>query len=455
MKLKNLNLYHGIALLSLRQKMYFIITVALILRIMLFINNPKIFPGDGGAYHNTAVNLVKGNGYSSLPSAPFHYTVFREPAYPVFLAFIYAPVNIFHKIDYVNRDMIKNIYTGYHPEILIAKIIQILLSSFSIVLIFLTIRKFIEDKFSFLISICIAIYIPYAMESVLLLRECFSNFILICVNYFFVIQIINGFKTKHIAITAILIGISILNFQANIILIPFYLLLIFIHTKSLIKVTKYGSLTFLLAIGITLPWTLFVYSKYPDVRIFKTFGMSFTHEMKLYDEYLEYAYAKKIISQTQLHQLTDWGELSQLQFDRSFNGVYQKRVDSLNNIINKYTNNENGFSKNRIGKYFQYFILSTTGIRISNDYNLSRIIKVLLKLSGIIGLMVFFSRTYPMSFVLSSYLAVSWFIGDEQRRVVIIDLFIIVYSLLLIYYLYKSLMTKKLLKPSSVLIIRH
>ena len=183
--------------------------------------------------------------------------------------------------------------------------------------------------------------------------------------------------------------------------------------------------------------------------------MSFTYEMKLYDEYLEYAYAKKIISQTQLHQLTDWGELSQIQFDRSFNGVYQKRVDSLSNIINKYTNNEKGLSKNRIEKYFNYFILSTTGIRISNDYNLSRIIKILLKLSGIIGLIVFFSRTYPMSFVLSSYLAVSWFIGDEQRRVVIIDLFIIAYSLLLFYYLYKSLKSKKLLKPSSILIIRH
>ena len=451
MKLKVYKLYHSIGLLSLRQKILLIFIVALIIRGVLFINNYNRFPGDGFAYNNIAVNLIKGNGYSSLTSEPYPYTVFREPAYPIFLASVYGISNIFYKVDYIrNYDQEKLTFNDSHPEILFAKIIQVLLSSLSIVILFLIIKRFIKENIAFLITILIGIYIPYAYWSITIMRDCLMNFFLFLTIFSFVLQLQSGFRTKYIILTALLIGVTILNLQANLVLLPFYVVFTFLSTKSIKKSIYLGLLTIAIALLSTIPWTLFVYQKYPDIRIFKTFGSSFTQEMRLYDDYVYCAFDNGLITEKQSLSLIDWGELSKIQFDRSFKGIYKTRSDSISKVIISKTKDNNFFSK-YIRKTYIHNIELTLGLTYNEKFNINKGMKALLKIVGILGLILFFRKTYPMAFIMISYLAFCWLIGDDQRRILIIDVFFIVYSFLLVFYLFKSFKYKRFLSLSSVL----
>jgi 4-amino-4-deoxy-L-arabinose transferase-like glycosyltransferase len=445
-------LYSFIGLFTYRQKIFLIFIVALIIRSGLFINNYNCFPGDGFAYHNIAVNLIKGNGYSSLTSEPYPYTVFREPAYPIFLASVYSIPNIFYKVDYIRRyDRKNSTFNDIHPEIIFAKIIQILLSSISIVLIFFITKRFIREKLAFIIAILAGIYIPYAYWSVIILRDCLMNLFLLLTVYSFVLQVQNEFKTKYVFLTAFLIGVTILNLQANLVLLPVYIVLVLIKTKSIKKTICFGLLTAVIAILLTTPWTLFVYNKYPDIRVFKTFGSSFTQEMRFYDDYVFCASDNGLITEQQRQNLVDWGKLSKIQFDRSFKGIYKTRTDSISKIIIAKTKDNNFFEKYRWKNYINNTEL-TLGLTFNKKLTIQKVMKIMIKIIGLVGFVLFFRRTYPMAFVMISYLAFSWLIGDDQRRVIIVDIFFIIYSVLFILYILRSLKYRRFQELASVLV---
>ena len=73
---------------SCRKSILIILLLALVLRVVLVVNFPRI-AGDESRYTRPAVNLLAGNGFSSAVSAPYEPTEATVPLYPLFVAAVY------------------------------------------------------------------------------------------------------------------------------------------------------------------------------------------------------------------------------------------------------------------------------------------------------------------------------------------------------------------------------
>ncbi|HNB10381.1 MAG TPA: hypothetical protein PK754_12550, partial [bacterium] len=104
-----------------RRPMLLIGLIAFTLRLGLQeVYGVDVMPSDGLDYHNVAVNLVLGHGYSKDTQALHNPYFFREPGYPIFLSAIYFLYNLFDPVSYL--DSAQHVLND-HNEILWARFV--------------------------------------------------------------------------------------------------------------------------------------------------------------------------------------------------------------------------------------------------------------------------------------------------------------------------------------------
>ena len=108
---------------------------------------PRARWSDAGAYHNIAVNLVEGRGYSENGREP---TRVRTPTYPAFLAVVYT-------------------VTGPSPQA--AVVVQSLLGALTVYLVFLLTRRVFDHRAGLLAALIAAFYPALIYYDTRILRE--------------------------------------------------------------------------------------------------------------------------------------------------------------------------------------------------------------------------------------------------------------------------------------------
>jgi len=423
-----------------RKAGFLLFFIALITRlpILLFFDNNRISP-DGTGYHNIAVNLVKGNGFSNQQEEPYEKCYFREPGYPLFLAGIYSIVNIFHPVQYIDK-YDNNLHKpgDYYPEIVAAKLVQIVLDSISIILLFFILFKISNKKIAFLTALITGLFFNLAYSSVFILRESLVVFFLMILNYFFIKYIFNKKKYLWSILIGITIGLLILVFKIHVTILPVLFVLMLIHSKKLRESILHTSVITIIAIVIILPHCINVYRYYPDIRVFKTFGTSFTHEMSKYANAILKVEYYGILTKEEGNALLEWNKNSEEQFNKSFNGFYIAKTDSLNSLVNETLVSKRKFEI-LLTNFRKSFFLTKfgyeSGKNLLNSYGLIILIPLviyptLVGFMGIIGLLFFWKQylIYFLPFIV--YLTLFWLLGSEYRRMIILQPFLIFFGLL-------------------------
>lgn len=123
----------------MRKTIFFILTVAFLFRIFIIFCLPvRNFENSIQRYHDTAVNLVEGRGYSHFNSPPYYPTFLKPPVYSFFLA---------------------GIYKVFGASINIAKIAQAICDSLACLFLFLLARNYFSRGVAFSVM-CLAAICP-------------------------------------------------------------------------------------------------------------------------------------------------------------------------------------------------------------------------------------------------------------------------------------------------------
>jgi hypothetical protein len=409
------------------------------------------YPGniakDSSEYYNLAVNLVNGNGYSVATTEPFVPRFFREPGYPVFLA---AGLEVYKltggEVNYLTVNENSEFQT-IPDSITFLRGWQALLDSLSILLFFSLLNIIMLRKYAFLFSFILAIYFPITIYCTYILRECFVSFLFIlltyCIAKFLLIK-----KTKYFLWLSIISGITILTFRVYMVLPVFIFIFIYLYMKefkySIIKTLYCGVIIFL----ITLPWLFYVYTNYSDFRIIKTFGCSLTNELMNYANAVETQnyYAKRLPYSIDLQQ----GLPSKDQFERSFNGYYKTKTDSINKLVN-----EPFFTKRKMEKlgtalrktvFFNKIAPMDTSLAFKRSPVINGsliLITFVVGVIGCLGIILFYRRLFIISFSAFLHLPLFFVLGTEYRRSLPAQSFILLSCCVVLttifLYKYKSL----------------
>jgi len=415
--------------ISKRKAAVILFLVALVVRlsILVFFDHNQI-PGDATGYHRLAVNLVRGNGFSNQEQEPFEKYYFREPGYPVFLAGIYFIVNIFDPVQYIKQDSLKDHKLDtFYPEIVVSKIVQILLDSFGVVLLFFILAKISNIKIAFLTCMMTALFFNLAFHSVYLLRESLVVFLLLVLNLFYIKYLYSEKNYLWLTLMGITIGMLILTFQVHAVILPVLFILMWINSKKFKKSLIRTVMVSAIALIIIVP-----------------FGTSFTHEMLEYNRIISLLSRHNIISREEYYSMREWTKPSKIQFERSFNGYYSKKTDSLKKLIPTEYNSKSYKMKRKLKVYFNNFKKSVfltkigyfSGKDLINKYGPLIlfpliIFPALIGFSGLIGLVFFWKKylIYLLPFLV--YLILFWILGSEYRRMIIIQPFLIFFGILL------------------------
>lgn len=442
---------------------------ALTLRVSLIniYNQNKIFP-DGTGYHRLAVNLVKGNGYSNSSSAPFIQYYFREPGYPVFLAIIYKIYTIFGgQPESINDYNLSNYsYTDIHNEITLVKYFQAVLDSITLLIFYLSLLLIFKKKFAFFIVFILALYYPLAIHVTYILRETLQAFLSMVMVYSFM-NFLFLRKYKWLILFSVFWAFSNLTFQVSIILALFLFIFLLIYSKKIWYSVKVCFITGVIMLLVSSPWLIRTYNYYPDWRIIKSFGTSFTPEYRSYISALFKANYYSYISDEEFHKILMDEYINvpaKEKFNMSFNGKLKFKVDSINKFAN-----EPFISKRKVIKvmkcfknsWFSKFIIyeigwketkykfKIFGIKINNIKKLIEItLSFIIGLLSITGMIFYYRRIYPLLLIFTMYISVFFIIGTENRRMLPAQPFILMFSILAIFFIYFRFIKKNKTKDA-------
>ena len=424
----------------------FLFLVALVVRLLILatLDNNYISP-DGLGYHALAVNIAKGNGLSQQGAEPFEKSFFREPGYPIFLGGIYSIINLFHPVRYIqgfNRSTF--ILNDIYPEIIAAKIVQSILGAVSIVLVFLILLHLSNFKIAFWSGLISAIFVQLAFQNMFILRETLVMFLLLLLNWLYLKYLTGGRNILSLTSIGLLIGLLVLVFQIHIIIIPVFFLLTWILSKRLWFTLKHTAVVIAVTALVIAPHCINVYSYYPNIKVLKTFGTSLTHEQAAYIGAQRMAVAYGCMNS--VDGSAEWGLSSREQFDRSFNGYYLAKADSLNAMIptawalkhdlKKYAHNIKGS-----------VILSGVGYLEGSEFIAAYggfigypllLFPRAIGLLGILGLFVYGRKYLPYFLPFVTYVLLFWLLGSEYRRMIILQPFYVFFGILLCQYVYRK-----------------
>lgn len=422
----------------------FLISVAVRLIILISYDGNRVAP-DSVGYHRIAVNIVRGNGFSNQEGLPFEKSYFREIGYPYFLSGIYSIVNIFHPVQYIGNYN-NNTYTldKTYPEIIAAKGIQIILDSFSVVLLFFIFIEVASIELAFLTALITAVFFNLAVHSLYILRETLVMFLLLVLNLTYIKFISNSSKYRWLILMGIIMGLLILIFQVNLILLPVMFVLFIIKFKKFRKAFKDTVIVSLIVLSFILPNCIKTYNFCPDVRILKTLGTSLTYELIKYNKTLAFLKDINLLTEEDVNNMSDWEISSRTQFERSFNGYYAQKSDSLiRSVPSKFTKHSYILKRSLsvyISNFKKSFFLTKLGYESGQNlyamYGMLILIPLVLipSIVGFLGLagLFFFRKKYLIYFLpFISYSILFWLLGTEYRRMIVVQPYLIFFSILL------------------------
>ena len=408
---------------------------------------PTVVGPDTYGYYRSAVNLVKGNGYSNAEEPPFEPFFFREPVYSYFLASgLHFYKFLGGEVEYFNSPSDKDIPESIPQSLIFLKIWQALFESLGLIFFFLLINYKLKFWASAIVSLLLAFYLPIAVFSTYLIRESFIGFLFISMTYFILLYIKRD-KFYFLLVFSLLAAISILSFQVYKILPVFIFLYLYLITKKFWYSMKSTFYSGIIIIVLTLPWLIHVYQYYNDLRIVKTFGCSFTHEMLSYNssqrKAVYYGYLNADSTNFQ------WNLPSKIQFSRSFNSYYKTEAYSINRLVN-----EPVISKRKTHLLFTNLrktIFLTKNTHLSTKEVISQspliygtllIVTTIMGLAGVIGVFFFYSRFFSISFPIFVHLPLFFIIGSEYRRSLPMQGLLFFMAMVFIYYVYLTLIKK-------------
>lgn len=412
-------------------------------------------------YHNIAINVALGNGYSLDVTPPHRPYFFREPVYPLFLASIYKIWTLFGEPSYLESNFFEH---RQHPEIMFARYVQALIGALTCVLFFLLLKLVIKNRPAFIIGLLFSFYIPLAAYSAMLMRETVQTLSVLLMAYTFT-RFLQAKKPYWLIWFSISYAISNLTLQITIFVPIFAFLFMLIVFKAPLKSAAYSiSMTVIMLLCVS-PWLIRTYNFYPDIRIVKNLGMSLTFEQSKYVSSLRKLNEYCVISTDSLGYLfhKEWYNIPEYdKFQKSYSGYFSQKADSLQRLIN-----EPFFAKRKLIKGITNLRLSwiealwvTTkengGIheRPHSTYVKNKnYLLLVLSFSGFLfgylaipGIFLYFRKIYPILLMFIYFMALYYFIGNEPRRMLPIHPFIFMFSCLAIYHLYLKFF-KKLANP--------
>ena len=440
-------------ILSLTEKkaIIWIGAVALTLRIILNLTVATNYTmSDGIVYHNIAVNLASGNGYSMKTEPPFEPCFYREPATSLFMSAVYLPYRLFGDLHYLTDNYSADKYT----EITCARFAMSLLGTATCIVFFLTIRQFFSLKLSFIIAILASTYIPLAVFSNMLMRENMQTFAVVCMNYFFMLFILRK-RLFWIFWFSAAWALSNMTLQITIYVIPFIFVFLLYYFREIRKSIIITGLTISLMTIFISPWLIRSYVFSGDWRVIKTLGVSQTYE---YMDYLRATGELKkagLIDADSLRQLQhEWYAMPEsAKFSLSYAGYFQEKASFLRAQIPK-TGNESSQFIQRL-RIFRNGWIESLWISIKADGGLharphalylekKEYFWLILSLSGFIfgyiafiAMVIYYKRLLPMLLMFTFFFPLLIVLATEPRRALPIHLYIFMFSCLSFFYLYK------------------
>ena len=406
--------------------------LALIFRMVVLLSvsgNLLHLSPDSTGYHNLAVEIARGNGYTCF---------FREPAYPAFLATGYKIWQFFggdlYNVNFVNDwNPETGLVSDYHKEIIFIKFYQAFFDSLSVIILFFILSFIIPKKKAFLISLLYGLFWPVALVCNNMLRESFQTLILLLMNYFFVKALFTKKKYNFI-LFSLFWAISNITLQITSALVPFVFIFTWIFYRKFKKAFIVTVSTSLITGIFLMPWLFYVYSYYPDLRIIKTNGCALTFERRKLGKAVGKAYKLKIISENEYHEFKskEFVDTFNECFSKSFNGHYLKKADLLNtairNVESDMTLSEIYMPKVReLFKYsgLHFWVIKSWGLHKSIKQNIKEKNALPILLYGFavcfgllcfFGFLIYYKEFFPILLVFAFIWSLSYFIGNEYRR---------------------------------------
>ena len=205
--------------------LFLILVISVIIRIsyVLVLEGKLYFP-DSARYDRIASELLTGNGFSSASTAPL---------YPIFLSFIYR-------------------FFGH--SFLMVRIIQSVIGSASILMIYLIARETFSEKAGLIAGSISAVYPFFIFFTGLLLTETLFIFLLLCL-IFFLRKMTIRLQWNYAVCTGIFAGLSILIKPVMLYFLLFALIIVMAVYRDRRKKLLINAILVLIITGsILMPW---------------------------------------------------------------------------------------------------------------------------------------------------------------------------------------------------------
>ncbi len=223
------------------KKIILLFLFALLIRIGYVAFYPPLpIDGDAGAYLDLGINLFEGNGYARDGVEETR----RAPGYPFFLT---------------------SLFLLFGKNLLFVKLLQALISTLTVVLIYSFARKLFNRKVAACSGLLASFYFPFVFYSGLILTETLYTFLLIVGFY-----ILFSFKKTSAIISGIFFGFAALIRTESLLIVLFVLFAIFLSTNNKKKVLITGCLVLLFLFLIISPWSIRNYTLYNQFFLVNT-----------------------------------------------------------------------------------------------------------------------------------------------------------------------------------------
>lgn len=432
----------------MKKKLGLLFLTAFVVRAIfcLSYNINELYP-DAAGYHMYAVNLIN-NGYFSPLESPTEDVFFREPATVYILKAAYQVASIFgvDVLPISDYSIEKYAVLEYHPEFYWGRLAFVFIDSISICFFFLTLLYFTTEKKATIVTVIYLLFLPCFFYLQTLLRDSFQVSLLLILNYFFVRYLFKGSRIS-LFLVGFLLGIAILTLKALAVIgLGIVIYIFIIHRRSLKRFFVDAALVTIVSCLTITPWMMKVYRSYPDVRIVKALGTSFTFDMGEFCTALRvYRFSGQIpVDESEQILVNTWSMSSRKQFALSFDGTFKYQADSIYALMGDkreyYKHKFQLYSYRRAVENSLY----PTGWGLLNNFMFrfnDSLISIFLLLGGLgfLGFIIFFKKYWKGLMVYTSLMVTMIFLpsfGDEGRRLLIFYSVWIPFSLLFVIDVY-------------------
>jgi len=404
------------------------------------IRNPYRVSYDSFAYYNTAVNLLRGNGYSMATEDPYEPYFWREPAYSVFLsACLSVPSLIGFRPAYMVQDESvdpANAIGMSHSipmwEKLYLKVLQAILDAFTVLLIFYLLTRYFTPRHAFWSCILMSFFTAFIGVYAMLLRETLQLFLMVLLT----IAMYRYFekpKRKHPYFIGLILGMLALILQLNLALSAVIVVHIMVFSQNKWKAIFDSIKIVTICMLLVIPWVARSYMYAGDWRVVKTMGSSLTFEQIRYFKTVSAARRIGVIDEQVSRGLSlkyVHGISDKQKFEYAYSGRYSDMSDSLRLLIDDKnmpvtTSSQRSFIKSKFLKRF-IFLLTP---RVSFGGIYSGFKTALFGILALIAILPIVRLTPRLRFIwpmILFHLIIFYPFGDESRRLIYMHYYVAV-----------------------------